>query len=406
MRKRIHPSTIAAMTLLSAIAAHADDSSYLDLNPDAPGQSTAPGHAGWIDVDKVSWSVTAETSWLKGGGVSVAKPKPGAISWTQGIEPSVIELHSKILGGENFSNAQFDTVAPGSPGGAPHTSIQLENLFMTHVGLENFDTVEAAGVFKSIKLSYDPHKSGQAPTVVTYDVSSGTTSGSTINLPTVPLGSAGMPAASPGGPTRAYLRLDAATAGDSDVMGYENWIEIGDLGFSIDAETSFLVGSGVSVGKPVPGSLSWTQDMDATVPLNLRKIASGTSLSEGVIELVKFGSLGPVTFMQLAMTDVFFTDITLADGAVSESVVFKTLDQIVYSINADGTRGAGLMSSYNIPDGTVQVGSPTLVNQLSGFGAGNLAPVPGVPVPLPQAWMLMLAGSALMSQFARRRAAA
>jgi len=421
MRKLGYLLSLAALTL----SAYAEDSAFLELKDsdgkDIVGQSVVKGYEKWINVEDLRWSVTAESSWTKGGGAAVGKPTPSPFRWTQGLEPSANHLFGAIAKGTHFDSAEFHrTRAVGSAAPEAFFKAKATDLFMTQVAVQNLTEVSAAGVFKSIELTYDPLDKGQA-TSFSWNVSSGAVSNVAALTPKVPLGN-GTPTAF-GGEVRAFLRLDANIAGDSTAAGYQNWIEIDDFGFSIDADTSFLKGSGAAVGKPEPGSLIWEQALDATVLHALRKITIGTSLPEMVIELVKgAGGIGPVTFAQMVFKDAFFTEVALNDDQVIESVVFKELHQTIFAIDGKGKLGAGSTFSWNIPAGTsgVSIGGKNNRADLDGFGNGMLGwasastiPPPaapgeigepgeiGAPVPLPPSWPLLLVASGFLARRVR-----
>ena len=114
--------------------------------------------------------------------------------------------------------------------------------------------------------------------------------------------------------------------------GKDGWIEISDWSWDIESDTSFLKGSGASVGKPQPGSLSFSHYYDVASPLIMSKIVQGTSFPEvHIVMLKQTGSTdgkGEVYF-GITMTDCFMTKVSskgAEDGSVTRDVemVFKT----------------------------------------------------------------------------------
>lgn len=200
-----------------------------------------------------------------------------------------------------------------------------------------------------------------------------------------------------------FLRMSdgpVPIVGESDLKGYENWIEIDAAAWNITAETSWTKGGGASVGRPIPGALMWAQTLDSSTPSMYYYPLTGHAVPLVTLELVKEGRAGPATFMQLAMTDAFFTALALDGNTVSGSIVFKTVTQYVWPLLKDGTRGEPAAFAWDIPSGGV---SPAggLAALVEGYGPGNLSPS---PVPEPGAWTFLLLGlGAIVVTIGRRR---
>ncbi len=405
-------SVLTAPLLSFAIAAQADTLNFLQL-PNVNGEVTYSGYEKWIDVNEFNWKVTADTSFIKGGGSSVAKPIPGDFQWTQGMEPSANALFAKIATGNAFDSATMHVIKPGPTNAKPPKpllSFGATELFMTQVELNSFDSVTASGAFKIMKLEIDPQVKNSPATQVEWNIASAVAKGTESIAPSPKNSTPTLI----GSDVAAFLRLDQNIAGMSAAAGYENWIEIDDLGFSVTAEVSFTKGTGAAVGKPQPGSLTWVQAIDNTLPVTLLKILTGQSLTEPVIELVKNVGGTPVTFAQIALKNAYFTEISLANETVSQSVVFEELIQTFFSFDQNGNRTGGTTISWNIPLNKSSVGAANPVSSARGFGPGLLlgkaqgstdspreAPA---PVPLPATWGLFLAASAVLG-IKRRRAA-
>jgi type VI protein secretion system component Hcp len=169
----------------------------------------------------------------------------------------------------------------------------------------------------------------------------------------------------------AYLRL-GESAGRSTAIGYENWTDVATLDWDVSALTSWLKGGGASVGKPNPGSLSWSQELDGSFLYALTNIAGGKSVPKLVIEYVRNGDHGPVTFMQDVFSDVYFTSIALNDTTVTNSVVFKSITETTWDITEQGKRGE-VRAKPPLPALEGLFGKPTVVNNVL-----TLATVPWV----------------------------
>ena len=142
-------------------------------------------------------------------------------------------------------------------------------------------------------------------------------------------------------PGNAFLRF-IGSGGDKDVkgeslqeghLGTDGWIEIGDWSWDIEAETSFLKGTGASVGKPTPGVLSFSHYYDKSSPVIMKYILKGTHFQSIRIDMLKQTGKEdgkPEIYFQLNASDVFITKVASKggeDGQVTQDVemVFKAV---------------------------------------------------------------------------------
>lgn len=419
------PARIATLLALCGGTAHAvDDLQFLkvmDGGKGILGESTATGHQGWTAVDGIAWKIEAETSWLKGSSAAVGKAKASPIRWNQALDTTVPSLYQNITRGTALDSFTFDHVSPGSTNGRPYLSLGLKEVFVTGLSTSTAG-LSAAVAPKEFTLSYNAAAADKAsqPITATWDIARYLPPAVPSLPPNAALVGKGLtPAAAPGGATQAYLRLGANIAGNSQARGYENWIPVNTAGWDIFNETLLSLGA-PGVGKPTPSPLTWTQGLDATLLVSLAKITSGTHLSQATLEFVKDAGAGPVTFMQLAMNDVFFTSLGVDALQATESVVFKSVSQTFWKVKANGTRDDhGMVFKFDFS--TMRDGGVPDAKAVAGFGLGNLSPqfvigdpqpggvdLPGSigPVPEPQTWVLMLGGGALLLGVARRRRAA
>ena len=111
--------------------------------------------------------------------------------------------------------------------------------------------------------------------------------------------------------------------------GTKGWIEINTWRWDIEAEHSNLRGSGAAVGKPTPGTLTFTHAFDTSSPAIMAKIVMGKTFKKILIDTLKqTGGDKAEQFFQIVMTDVFITRVLIQggeDGAVTQQVdmVFK-----------------------------------------------------------------------------------
>ena len=128
------------------------------------------------------------------------------------------------------------------------------------------------------------------------------------------------------------------TLGESMQKGHmytDGWLEIGDWSWEITADTNFLKGTGASVGKAVPGAMSFSHSFDRSSPLILDHITMGTHFDVAQIDMLKqTGESQPQVYFQVMMGSVFITKVSSKggeDGAIAQDVemVFKEI-QIGY----------------------------------------------------------------------------
>jgi type VI secretion system secreted protein Hcp len=149
------------------------------------GESAQKGHEGWIEVQGWDWEIEAESSWTKGGGASVGKPRPAALSWTHQFDLASIALLGKIAGGRAFPTAELQ-VARTTGRGTPKTYLTatMQDVYITKVtssGTEEGQVLQQISmVFKHIAIEYRPQDSKTgglgAAAKFTWDIPAGMTS--------------------------------------------------------------------------------------------------------------------------------------------------------------------------------------------------------------------------------------
>jgi type VI secretion system Hcp family effector len=137
-------------------------------------------------------------------------------------------------------------------------------------------------------------------------------------------------------PGNAFIRFDGIKDGESTHEthnGTKGWIEISDWSWDIEADTSFLKGAGASVGKPQPGSLSFSHYYDTASPTIMLKIVQGKHFDKVHIVMLKqtgdeSGKGAP--YFGITAEEAFITKVSskgAEDGSVTQDVemVFKTV---------------------------------------------------------------------------------
>nr|WP_316643683.1 type VI secretion system tube protein Hcp [uncultured Roseateles sp.] len=165
-------------------------------------------------------------------------------------------------------------------------------------------------------------------------------------------------------PGNAFIKFTADSGtipGESLQKGHtgkDGWIEIGDWSWDIEAETSFLKGTGAAVGKPTPGTMSFSHYYDKSSPVIMKMIVQGTHFKTAQIDMCKqTGSGTPEIYFQMVAAEVFITKVSSKggeDGAVNQDVemVFKSVKFGYKRQTNDGKLGATVEFAWNIAEMT------------------------------------------------------
>ena len=151
-------------------------------------------------------------------------------------------------------------------------------------------------------------------------------------------------------PGNAFIKFDGIKEGESthtSNSGDKGWIEISDWSWDIEADTSFLKGAGASVGKPQPGSMSFSHYYDKGSPVIMKKIVQGKHFPKVYIVMLKQtgsedGQGEP--YFAMTMDEAFITKVSskgAEDGSVTQDIemVFKV---IAVAYKPQALKGGGL----------------------------------------------------------------
>lgn len=131
-------------------------------------------------------------------------------------------------------------------------------------------------------------------------------------------------------PGNAFINFGSKVKGESVQSAFKDWIDIGDWSWDIEAESSFLKGGGAAVGKPQPGSLSFSKFYDKSSPNMMTNLVKGVHFDEVILVMCKQTGAHPEPqeYFRATMKKVFMTKVSTKggeDGAVSQDIeiVFK-----------------------------------------------------------------------------------
>jgi type VI secretion system secreted protein Hcp len=150
-------------------------------------------------------------------------------------------------------------------------------------------------------------------------------------------------------PGNSFIKFKEIPTGESthdSHKGDKGWIELSDWSWDIESDTSFLKGAGASVGKPQPGSMSFTHYYDLASPVIMSKIVQGTAFEKVWVVMLKqtgdkSGKGEP--YFAMTMENAFITKVSSKggeDGSVTQDVemVFKTI-AVGYKPQPDDKKG-------------------------------------------------------------------
>ncbi len=160
----------------------------------------------------------------------------------------------------------------------------------------------------------------------------------------------------PGNTLIKFSGIDKGESLQSTHPGSAGWLEIGDWSWDIEAEASHLKGTGSAVGKPTPGTLSFSHYFDNSSTVIMDKIVNGTHFEDVVIEMLKqTGTSKPQVFFQIKVIQAFITKVSTKggeDGAMNQDVEMVFKDIVVSYKPQDqdkGGLGATAYFKWNIP---------------------------------------------------------
>lgn len=173
-------------------------------------------------------------------------------------------------------------------------------------------------------------------------------------------------------PGNAFIKFSDVTKGESlqeTHSGDKGWIEIGDWSWDIEAETSFLKGAGASVGKPTPGTMSFSHYFDLASPVIMQRIVQGTHFAD--VHIVMLKQTGAKTgkgevYFAMTMKTVFITKVSTKggeDGAVNQDVemVFKEIS-IGYKPQSGAGGALGTQANFTWDISKMKIEGPATAN--------------------------------------------
>lgn len=129
----------------------------------ARGESKQDGYVGWIEIQGWEWDISAETSWMKGGGASVGKPNPGELNFEHYYDSASPAIMAYICTGKSFDTVKLEMCkTTGTAKPEPFFKVKMTDAFITNVTCSASDdgnvVQKVKMVFKQIEIDYREQK--------------------------------------------------------------------------------------------------------------------------------------------------------------------------------------------------------------------------------------------------------
>src|SRR6476646_280224 len=100
----------------------------------ADGESIQKGKEKWIEIQGWDWEVEAESSWTKGGGASVGKPRPGRLHFVHPFDTASTVILGYLCSGSSFPKCELQVTRPnGKANVQTFFTMAMEGIFITKV---------------------------------------------------------------------------------------------------------------------------------------------------------------------------------------------------------------------------------------------------------------------------------
>lgn len=186
-----------------------------------------------------------------------------------------------------------------------------------------------------------------------------------------------------------FLKIDGID-GESNERNHKDWIDVDSFYWGITRNATVGSGSGQR-GAAIGSPLSWTQQLDSSVPKLFSGVATGKFFPRATLEVAaETTDAGRIVYFQMLFEDVSLTALNL-NGAGGNNEYVHAAGALVYSsltmtyrpLGDDGRLGAAITGTWDFSDGASATfsGSPEVLEGLL------LAGPSAVPAPA-AVWLL------------------
>ena len=197
--------------------------------------------------------------------------------------------------------------------------------------------------------------------------------------------------------SRYYLQI-GDIRGESTDARHKDWSDVDTFYWGIT--TSSTAGSGGTRGHAIGSPLSWTQDLDTSVPKLFLGVATGTSYPKATLEVESIGD-SPAVFFRMVFDNVALASLNITGTGdatrAAGSLLYEKLTMSYRRQLSDGSLDAWVTGTFDFSGGAAAAfsGSPEVLEGL--FLAGPSA------VPAPAAVWLLGTGVLGLAGFKRWR---
>ena len=319
------------------------------------------GSDEWVRIDGVSLGAQADSANLKGG-PAVGKPVPGDFQLTMGTGEALTDFTTKLLAGKSLADVDIEAYVNTGDGLKVVQQFKLTDAFVTSVqttaGADGATSNAFSLAYKTLGESVSPlDDQGRpvTPSVIGWNIPTNTLTGPTPS----PAANADLnhlaPVTSSGAALDYYVHID----------GVDGWVALQGLSMGYSADTTYLKGTGASVGKPVPTAVT-LEGMGINQVLNalFKNQIVGASTT---IQVEAYASHGGADGKPQLVDEYFFNHAYTTDSSTDAggdvSVVYKSFSHshLVYDDQTgrlDAAHSSGL--SYDVATGAAIItGVPT-----------------------------------------------
>jgi len=137
---------------------------FIKLSDVSQGESLQKDFAGangWSELGACSWSISADSSWTKGGGASVGKPTSGSFKLTRRTDVATPAILKDITSGNAVDTIEIAALkTTGSATPEMYLHFVLTRAYYTRIEQSMDDsgapTETVEFVYKTIKVEYKP----------------------------------------------------------------------------------------------------------------------------------------------------------------------------------------------------------------------------------------------------------
>ena len=312
---------------------------FLDI-PQVPGDSTAEGHQGAIDVGSMSWGVTAG----QGAGPTAFAPL---------VVDSSINQTSPVL----FQAAAAGTVYPNVTLSAAKMSAGVLEDFVTwtlsNVTVASYQSADGAERYAldytKAEMTYElMSSSGGAvvPVDASWDLAA---QGGTVSSPSD---------LAAGPPLAASYFLDiAGVSGSSTAQGHQGAIDVGSM--------SWGVTEGPPAGPPSFAPLAVDSSLSQASPLLFEAAAAGTLYPTVTLSAARMSAGILTEFATWTLSNVTIASYQSADGAELYALDYTKADMTYFPSASGGNIGTPVDGSWDL---AAQGGTMTAPKDLAALG--------------------------------------